>query len=194
MEKTIRQWMQNELNFANPHDYFDNAGEPNYTKFAEQAILDLAGDDYESWFSDELHPVWELSIQILDNFAPQYRQMEEQDRYASSFQKEAETLPNTAFTDWMIDYIEYGLQLEGNIIIREFSEDIYAAAQQTQFAALPKKLEEMVVKHYVYGIKESCDLPSPFTNFILDGLRNRIDWDDVALVISKQAREQMRFN
>lgn len=201
MEEMIRQWMWNELN-ANPHDYFDSAGEPNYMQLVEQAIRELAGDDYESWFVGG-HPVWELSIQVLDDFAPQYRQTDMAHRFAvringsyQVFRKVEGYTPNREeFTNWLLSYMEYGLELQGNDFARNFSEEVYAVAKQLPILELSKKLKDMTVNHYAYGYKgEGCSLPSPFTNFVLYGLQELIDWDEVALAVSEKAREQMQFN
>lgn len=94
----------------------------------------------------------------------------------------------------LIFYMEHGLQLQGNEFVREFSEEVYAAAKQLSILELSKKLEEMTVNHYVYGRGEECSLPSPFTNFVLVGLKDMINWDEVAFAVSETAREQMQFN
>lgn len=103
-------------------------------------------------------------------------------------------LTNEDFTDMLLSYIEYGLQLTGNQFVRDFSEEVYAVAKQLPILELSKKLQEMVIDHYVYGRDDACSLPSPFHNFILDGLHNKIDWDDVALVVSDTAQKQMQVN
>jgi hypothetical protein len=41
-----------------------------YTELAELAAHDLAHDE---WLNDETHRVWDLAIEVSDNWAPNFR-------------------------------------------------------------------------------------------------------------------------
>ena len=55
----IKKWMLNEIN-SNQSDYFDDAGEPQYTQLGEAAILEF---DINQENEEE---IFDLSVDLLD--------------------------------------------------------------------------------------------------------------------------------
>ena len=126
----------------------------------------------------------------VDRYRRLLRQAKAELRIAVEYQEEP--VGQADYTDWLIGWLEWGLDVTGNEDLRWFTEEVYSAAKQVPINALPKKLEELVVEYFVNVMK--TDLPSPFQNFVLHGLYDLIDWNDVAFAVAEKAREQLQLN
>lgn len=166
--KQIRRWMYNELNSA-AEEYFAY-GEPQYTKLAEQAAWALDPEDV--WLDDPDHEVWDLAVDVLDEYVA--------DVLRGAHTRSAAPQPVTRddFTDMLIGWIEWGRNLA-------MSDPAYVeTVREILEARDPQQIKDLVIDYVVYG--PYSDLPSPFRNFILLGLNENIDWDYVADYVADQ--------